>query len=75
MEFPAPETADGVELTFLLSTQGYYTEWVRPQWIASAEETTPFKPGEGTVEALMARWLEEKDGYEEAFFDSRIPVR
>jgi len=75
LEFPGLEVGLGASATYFLSTQGYYTEWVRPAWIQNAGEGGPFRPDEGTVEELMARWLDQKDWYEQAFFDSRIPVR
>ncbi|MCJ7629575.1 MAG: hypothetical protein MUO50_14460 [Longimicrobiales bacterium] len=68
---PAPENAT----TYLLATQGYYIEWMRPEWIRSAQKATPFKPGPGAIERLMATWLEKKSFLEDAFFGSKIPVR
>ena len=75
LEFVAPSAPEGQTTTYLLSTQGYYTEWVRPEWIRTGTAAGPFKPGRGTIEELMARWLEEKDRYEQTFFETRIPVR
>jgi hypothetical protein len=75
LEFEGLSQDEDRAVTYFLSTQGYYTEWVRPQWIRDGTHTALFKPGEGTVEELMSRWLEDKDWYERTFFDSRIPVR
>lgn len=75
VEFDALPPREGQAVTYFLSSQGYYTEWVRPEWIRAATATEPFKPGEGTIEELMDRWLEERDRYERTFFDTRIPVR
>lgn len=61
--------------TFLLSSQGYYTEWVRPRWIRSAEGDGPFRPTEDLIPELMSRWQEVKGSMEEAFYATRIPVR
>jgi hypothetical protein len=75
LEFDLPTLEEGLERTVLLSTQGYYTEWVRRDWIRSAERSTMFRPGAETVETLMALWTEKKDAFEAEFHDSRIPVR
>jgi hypothetical protein len=61
--------------TYLLAAQGYYIEWVRPEWIRSAQQMPPFEAGQGSVERLMAAWLQKRDTFEDAFFNSKIPVR
>lgn len=63
------------ERTFFLSSQGYYTEWIRPEWIRSSNGFEEFRPSGGTIVRLMERWLEEKDAFQESFFETRIPVR
>lgn len=65
------------ERTFFLSSQGYYTEWIRPDWIRSARSNgfEEFKPTGETIVRLMERWLEVKDEFEKSFFATRIPVR
>jgi hypothetical protein len=35
----------------------------------------PFEAGQGSVERLMAAWLQKRDTFEDAFFNSKIPVR
>ena len=63
------------ERTFFLSSQGYYTEWIRPDWIRSANPPEKFQPSGDTIERLMDRWLEMKDEFQKRFFETRIPVR
>jgi len=75
LEFDPPPLEPGLERSYLLSSQGYYTEWVRSTWIRDAERLTPFRPGEGTVGELMRLWLSKKESFESAFYESRIPVR
>ena len=75
LEFEALPNRQGQAVTYFLSTQGYYTEWVRPEWIGAGRDAGPFRPGTGTVEELMTLWLEQKDHYERTFFKTRIPVR
>jgi hypothetical protein len=61
--------------TFLLGAQGYYTEWIRPQWIAEATRTTPFEASDKSLMQAIALWQEVKEPMEERFFATRIPVR
>ncbi len=63
------------ERTFFLSSQGYYTEWIQPEWIRSADPPEEFRPSGETIVRLMERWLEEKDEFQTRFFETRIPVR
>jgi hypothetical protein len=69
---PAP--ADTAR-TYLLGSQGYYSEWVRPTWIRSARNPEPFRPTPDLLPALMERWLEVKGPMEAAFHETKIPVR
>jgi hypothetical protein len=75
LEFAVPEPPPGKAASYLLATQGYYIEWVRPEWIRKAQQTSPFQPGPGSVETLMAVWKEKKSSFEDAFYGSKIPVR
>ena len=75
LEFDLPTQETDLEQTVLLASQGYYTEWVRRDWIRSADAETVFRPDEKTVETLMALWMERKATFEAEFHDSRIPVR
>ena len=63
------------ERAFFLSSQGYYTEWIRPEWIRMTNPPEEFRPSGKTVVRLMERWLEEKDEFQQSFFETRIPVR
>jgi hypothetical protein len=67
----APATASR---TFLLASQGYYTEWVRGAWLAGARDTTTFTPSAGTLVRAMHDWRAQRDSMERQFFRSRIPV-
>jgi hypothetical protein len=75
LEFEPPARIDGLERSFLLASQGYYTEWVRSEWIRNADRAMTFEPGDDTVETLMRLWTAKKDAFEADFFASRIPVR
>ena len=61
--------------TFLLVSQGYYTEWVRGSWMTGARDTTAFKPEDATLLRALQSWRAEKDSMEKQFYRSRIPVQ
>jgi hypothetical protein len=68
---PAP--ARGAR-TFFLAAQGYYTEWIRRDWLEPTADST-FVPSATTLHAAMQRWREVKPTFEEQFESSKIPVR
>jgi hypothetical protein len=69
-----PEPADGAR-TFLLASQGYYTEWIRGDWLATGRDTTAFAPSDVSLVEAMRRWRGVQDSLERRFYASRIPVR
>lgn len=69
---PAP--ADGAR-TMLLSSQGFYNEWVRPAWIRGATEGRAFEASDETLRRAMALWLTARPQFEARFRATRIPVR
>lgn len=68
------DRGDGTR-TFLLSSQGFYTEWIRPDWVRFAQQPEPFRPGDPTLLAALRRWDEVKPEFERRFYETRIPVR
>lgn len=68
-------TAPGMQRTFLLSSQGYYTEWIRGSWVRNATVTEPFMPSDEAVIGAMRKWSRTRDAFEQRFFASRVPVR
>jgi hypothetical protein len=69
---PAPS---GRARTYLLASQGYYTEWIRGGWLAGARDTTPFSPTDASLVQAMRRWRGAQDSLEARFYASRILVR
>ena len=61
--------------TFLLVSQGYYTEWVRGSWMTGKRDTSAFKPEDATLLRALHSWRAEKDSMEKQFYRSRIPVQ
>ena len=60
--------------SFLLSSQGYYTEWIRPSWVRDAAGDPP-EPGDALLREAMRRWAGHRTDFEREFFESRIPTR
>lgn len=62
--------------TYLLASQGYYLEWIRPQWVRKAGMTPPsFTPSDSALVAAMRLWQPAKDSLDRRFHESRVPVR
>lgn len=60
--------------TFLLSSQGYYVEWVRGSWLAGATDSAAFVPSRTTLASVLTDWRVKKDSLEKHFFERRVPV-
>ncbi len=61
--------------TFLLSSQGYYTEWIRGKWIEAATATGPFVPTDESLLTALHKWTAKRDAFEKQFREARVPVR
>ena len=65
----------GESRVFLLASQGYYTEWVRGEWIKTGTKETTFRPGDEALLEALTRWRSKQSELETAFYSTRIPVR
>jgi hypothetical protein len=61
--------------TYLIAWQGWYSEWLRPQWLATPTRTGPFVPGDAAMLTALRRWTERQPTFERDFYASSIPVR
>ncbi len=66
---------DAVTRTFFLASQGWYSEWIRRDWLERGNEHTAFRPDTASLLDALGRWQVHKDSMEVAFFATRIPVR
>ncbi len=73
VEFDAG-SSPGVSRTFMLASQGYYTEWVRGSWIKAASGK-PFKPTRAALLQAIKSWRSKQDEMERDFYSSRIATR
>ena len=64
----------GESRTFLLSSQGYYTEWIRGTWIQSASAKEPFVPSDQALLTGLRAWAAKRESFEERFVKDRVPV-
>lgn len=72
--FAVGEAPAGRPRTFLLSSLGYYIEWVRGDWIRRSDGGGTFEPGDATLLEALGRWDEVRDRFEERFREERVPV-
>ncbi|HVT45353.1 MAG TPA: hypothetical protein VMT00_13290 [Thermoanaerobaculia bacterium] len=73
--FDAGESPAAVSRTFLLASQGYYTEWIRGSWIQSAGRRDAFVPTDEALLQTILRWRDVQPEFEARFDATRIPVR
>ena len=60
--------------TFLLSSQGYYTEWIRGAWIQTASAKQPFTPTDQAILGALRQWGATRESFEARFVKNRVPV-
>lgn len=60
--------------TFLVATQGYYTEWVRGDWIKNASGK-PFTPTNDVLVDAIRGWRAKQKSMEALFYTQRIAAR
>ena len=60
--------------TFMVGSQGYYTEWVRASWMKQATDSVPFNPSRTSARDVLRTWRAAKDTLEQRFFVRRVPV-
>ncbi len=74
-DFRAGPAPAGRARTFLLSSQGYYTEWIRGSWIQNASASAPFAPGDEAVLKALRKWGSSREAFEKRFYNSRVAVK
>ena len=73
--FAPPHVPPGTARTFLLASQGYYTEWIRGKWIRRATSPRTFVPSDTELVAALRRWRDVQGDFERRFESTRIQVR
>jgi hypothetical protein len=72
-DFEAGPLREGATRTFFLSSQGYYTEWIRGDWMR-AGGGAPFLPSDDALLVAIRRWRQVQEAMERDFERHRIPV-
>jgi hypothetical protein len=72
-EFEVERGANG-DRTWLVATQGYYTEWVRGDWIKNASGK-PFTPTNDVLVDAIRGWRSKQKSMEALFYTQRIAAR
>ncbi len=73
-DFNVGPVSAGQSRTFLLSSQGYYTEWIRGAWIQTASAREPFRPADQAILAALRQWAATRESFEARFVTDRVPV-
>ena len=72
---PGPIAPDSVR-TFMLASQGYYTEWVRGKWInKKSAAPKPFVASAASIATAIDRWRSKRSDLEQQFYSTAIPTR
>ena len=61
--------------TFLLASQGYYSEWIRGSWVKAASDTAKFTPSTEALDRTLRRWSLQRDSLDRVFYSTKIPMR
>jgi hypothetical protein len=74
VRFDVGAAKTGEERTFLLSSQGYYTEWIRGDWLRAGWPPRVFTPSQEALFDALRRWKETQGSMEARFEEQRVPV-
>jgi hypothetical protein len=73
IDFEVAETEPETDRAFLIAAQGYYTEWIRPDWIRPGSgPPDDFVPSDEGLLLVLQRWHEVRPWFEARFHESRL---
>lgn len=75
VQFAADRIAPDSVRTFMLASQGYYTEWVRGSWIGRQAAAEPFVASRAAIARAISRWRSRQADLERQFYSTAIPTR
>jgi len=73
VEFDVGKSIAGTR-TYMLASQGYYTEWVRGTWIKNASGKA-FAPSDASLVEAIRDWRTKQPEMENQFYSTRISTR
>lgn len=71
---PGPVTR-GLSRSFFLAAQGYYTEWIRRDWLRDSPETPGLQVSDEVLIDALDRWTRSRAEWEARFEASKLPVQ
>ncbi len=74
IDFDVAPAKSGRVQSFLLASQGYYNEWIRPDWIRAGGNTR-FSANDVSLFNAMQRWQQQRAQLEQRFYTSRIATQ
>ena len=74
IDFDVPSASPGHTQSFILASQGYYNEWIRPAW-AQRATTSRFDASDASLFQALQQWRERRTELEHAFYSTKIPVQ
>ncbi len=60
--------------TFMLASQGYYTEWMRSDWLKKSAAQS-FVLNDASLAKAITTWRDKQQVFEAQFYSTQIPVR
>lgn len=69
--FDVGSVPEGRKRTFLMAAQGYYTEWMRHDWLSETPNES-FKPSDHALLKAIRLWEAKRDTFQKQFESSRI---
>jgi hypothetical protein len=73
LRFAGVSTPPGRNRTYLVSSHGYYVEWLRPEWLA-VPHAAPLKFDDELIRTTAQQWLARRGELEREFFVRRVPT-
>ncbi|MCH8125076.1 hypothetical protein IIC38_03830 [candidate division KSB1 bacterium] len=66
-----------METTLFIRSKGYYTEWIRGEWLTTREQDYHFdlREVDKAIARLKQSWLDNRELLENEFFKTRIPLK
>lgn len=75
IQFDPQRAPADLDRTYFIAAQGYYTEWIRGEWLRDSEEPTLFEASAKTLLLAIQRWKDVMPSFESRFESTKIPVR
>jgi hypothetical protein len=73
VDFAVAPPASGQQQSFVLASQGYYNEWIRPEWVRAAGNTR-FTAEDASLLRAMQLWQAQRAQLEATFYATKIPT-